>query len=234
MWKALATTLLILEMQNATADFHAWQINEVYSNADGSVQFIEMTCDQSGETALGGQRLYCSRAGQTNVFTVPTDLSGETRNKRLLFATPGFGTLPGGIQPNYTVPRNFVFLPNGRVNWANVDTVTYTNLPKNGVASLVRSGSSLVPAAANSPRNFAGHAGSIVPVRISSSSHVGNRFLLSFNTATGKSYSVEFKNALTNSGWQTLITVNGNGSAKTVTNNNIGSIDERFYRLRAQ
>jgi hypothetical protein len=213
------------------ANFHAWQVAEIYSNADGTVQFVELFCDDSGETELSGQRLYCSKGSQTNSFTFPGNLSGETLNKRLLLATAGFGSLPGGVPPNYILPANFVFLGSGKINYANIDALNYSNLPTNGVRSLVRSGASFVTAT-NSPRNFAGQSGSIVPVRILSGVRSGTNFLISFATATGKNYTVQYKGALTNTAWQNGATVTGSGAIKTVTNTATAS--ERFHRLRAQ
>ena len=44
-----ATALIALLAQNCPAAFHEWDIAELYSNEDGSVQFIEMF------TPFGGQ-----------------------------------------------------------------------------------------------------------------------------------------------------------------------------------
>lgn len=223
--------VLLLAVGRLQASFHHWQINEIYSSADGKVQFIELTCPESGENEVGGQRLYCRRGLQTNVFIVPADLTGSTLNKRLLFATPGFVFQPGAITPNYTLPANFLFLGNGTVNFANVDSRAYSNLPTNGRLSFVRSGSQFA-LTTNSPQNFAGQSGSIVPVRISRPTRSGTNVLISFATATGKTYTVEFKNALTTPpAWQTLVTLTGNGQTRTVTNGL--SATRRFYRLRA-
>lgn len=223
---------LFLTVDPLSADFHAWEIVEIHSNADGSVQFIELTCDENGEGELAGQRFVCSKGSLTNAFTFPSDISGSTLNKRLLLATAGFGSLPGGVTPNYVVPTNFLFLGHGRLNYANVDALTYTNLPADGVRSLNRTGNSFV-SATNSPRNLAGQSGSIVPVRILQGVLSGPDFLIKFATASSKNYTVEFKGALTDSVWQAAATVAGNGAIKTVTNNTAAA-SQRVYRLRAQ
>jgi hypothetical protein len=213
------------------ASFHAWNIAEIYSNADGKVQFVELTCPESGENSLAGQRLYCKQGSRTNVFVFPSNVTGETLNKRLLLATANFAAQPGAVAPNYTLPNNFLFFTNGKVNFANVDNLAYTNLPTDGRRSLVRSANTFV-LATNSPQNFAGHAGSIVPVRILRGVRSGTNILISFATATGKTYTVEFKAAPTTPpAWQTLATVSGNGKTRTVTNS-LGAA-RRFYRLRA-
>ena len=230
--KVKVMLVLLVGAGRLEASFHHWAINEIYSNADGRVQFVELTCPESGENEVGGQRLFCRRGTQTNVFVFPNDLPGSTLNKRLLLATAGFAAQPGAVTPNYTLPNNFLFLTNGTVNFANVDSLVYTNLPTDGRLSLVRSGSRFV-LATNSPQNYAGQSGSIVPVRITRGIHSGTNILISFATATGRTYTVEFKAALTTPpAWQTLVTVNGNGQTRTVTNS-LSAATRRFYRLRA-
>jgi hypothetical protein len=221
---------LALLVQFARADFHDWTIAEINSNADGSVQFIELSCPRSGEGFLGGERVWCTSGNRTNIFTFPSDLSGDTQDAKLLLATPGFAAQPGGIVPNYIIPTNFLILGSARLNYANVDILNYTNLPANGTASLVRSGSRFINAATNSPENFAGVRGSIVPVKIISAIRQGTNTSLTFATVSGRNYAVQFTDSLTGSAWQTLTTVAGNGSVRTVTNGVTAA--GRFYRLR--
>jgi len=225
-----AGVVLALVVQLARADFHDWTITEIYSNADGSVQFIELSCPNTGENFLGGERIWCTSANRTNIFIFLGDLSGDTEDAKLLLATPGFASLPGGIVPNYIIPTNFLILGSGRLNYANVDILNYTNLPTNGTASLVRSGSRFINAATNSPENFAGARGAIVPVKIISAILQGTNVSLSFATVAGRDYAVQFTSSLTNSAWQTLTTIAGNGSVRTVTNAVTAPV--RFYRLR--
>jgi hypothetical protein len=217
-------------VQVARADFHDWTIAEIYSNASGSVQFIELSCPKSGETFLGGERIWCMGGNRTNVFTFPSDLTGDTENAKLLLATPGFAALPGGIVPDYIIPTNFLIVGSARLNYANVDILNYTNLSTNGTASMIRSGSRLINAATNSPENFAGARGSIVPVEIISAFRQGTNTSLSFATVSGRNYMLQFTDSLTNSAWQTLTTIAGNGSVRSVTNSVIA--EGRFYRLR--
>jgi hypothetical protein len=60
---------------------------------------------------------------------------------------------------------------------------------------------------------------------------VGTNFMVSIQSEPGKTYSVQYLNAL-GSSWQTLATVPGNGSVITVTNAALGAA--RFYRLVEQ
>ena len=41
----------------AQAAFHLWTIRELYSDASGSLQFIELFCPANGQTVLGGQSI---------------------------------------------------------------------------------------------------------------------------------------------------------------------------------
>jgi hypothetical protein len=61
----------------------------------------------------------------------------------------------------------------------------------------------------------------------------GGSFLLSFNTATGFTYVVQYKVSLLDQTWQTLPSVVGDGSLKTVTNS-FPTDSQRFYRLSVQ
>jgi hypothetical protein len=61
---------------------------------------------------------------------------------------------------------------------------------------------------------------------------VGTNFLVSIQSEPGKTYIVQYLNAL-GSSWQDLITVAGNGSVITVTNAALG-VTQRFYRLVEQ
>src|SRR5881409_3923726 len=79
-----------LLVSQAEASFHLWRINEIYSNADGSVQFIEFVTSSSGQQFLAGHSLTSSDASGATIktFTFPSNLSGDTANHSFLVATP--------------------------------------------------------------------------------------------------------------------------------------------------
>lgn len=60
---------------------------------------------------------------------------------------------------------------------------------------------------------------------------VGTNFLISIQSEPGKTYTVQYLNAL-GSSWQSLSPVTGNGNVITVTNAALGAA--RFYRLVEQ
>jgi PKD repeat protein/subtilisin family serine protease len=61
----------------------------------------------------------------------------------------------------------------------------------------------------------------------------GTNFIFSFNTVSGVSYSVEYKDDLMDSFWQPLQIVNGDGSAVSITNS-IPEATQRFFHVIAQ
>ena len=143
----------------ASASFHTFQINELYSNASGSVQFIELLegFGVNGQQFLSGHKLSATQGSTTRTFTFPTDLpSSATAGKHVLIATPAFASL-GIVTPDFIVPAGFLFTHGATVDYAGVDSVTYSALPVDGVSSLSRSGTTGV----NSPTNFAGESGTI-------------------------------------------------------------------------
>ncbi|HSU55913.1 MAG TPA: hypothetical protein VLT36_17790, partial [Candidatus Dormibacteraeota bacterium] len=69
------------------------------------------------------------------------------------------------------------------------------------------------------------------PVTLSASLSPGN-IVLSFPTETGLTYSVYYKNNLTDANWTFLTSVSGTGSVRTVIDPRAG--DKKFYRLQIQ
>lgn len=152
--------------------FHLWVIKEIFSNHDGSVQFVELFTTAPNETALTGHSLVATSDGVVKTFTLDHAVTGSTANKHLLFATVGFGSLTGGVAPDYfPLPNNFIN-PDAAtisIDWAHgFDIATFAGslLPKDGVNSLtdsnlIFSGADVFVAGVNSPTNFAGAAGSV-------------------------------------------------------------------------
>lgn len=84
-------------------------IQEVYSNANGTVQFVEFYTTGFSELFLTGVQLQLQVSGTpVNSFTFPSDLPGDTTADRtFLAATANFITLYG-ITPDYIIPPNFL------------------------------------------------------------------------------------------------------------------------------
>ena len=138
--------------------FHEYRISELYSSADGTIQFIELANGPAnGESFWQGQSISASQDGVSRSFTFPGNLpSGFTANTTVLVATQGFADL-GVVAPDFIVPSGFLFVDGGTVNFANVDLVSYGPLPADGSHSLDRDGNIVT----DSPRNFAGTTGTV-------------------------------------------------------------------------
>ena len=52
-----ALFLGLFSHQHSLASFHLWDIVEIFSSADGTIQFIELSTTSSGEQGLGGQAI---------------------------------------------------------------------------------------------------------------------------------------------------------------------------------
>ncbi len=146
----------------AQAAFHLFTMNELYSNADGTVQFVELTALAGGQQFVAGHPISACGTGPGHVFTITADLPGDTAGRKFLIGTQGFAAL-GVVAPDVVVPNGFFYAPGGVVDWAGADTWSYANLPTDGELSLNRDGST----GPNSPTNFAGQTGHVslsVPV----------------------------------------------------------------------
>ena len=142
------------------AGAHSWRVVEVFSNADGTVQFIELQecCGSPNEIGLGSA--YVTSTSTGNQFDFNTTLpAGSTANASLLLGTAAFAALPGAPAPDFVIPDNFVDTTADSVEYFvyPAGTLTYTNLPNDGINSVSSDGTTGV----NSPTNFAGESGSV-------------------------------------------------------------------------
>ena len=145
--------LVLLAALPARATFHLWSIAELFSSADGKVQFIEFEALEGGQQFLSGHNLVSG----TKTYNFTSNLPGDTSGRRFLVGTTSFAAL-GVVQPDYVVPDNFLSVSGGTLVFAGgADNWTYPALPANGTLSLLRDGSTAV----NSPRNFANATGSV-------------------------------------------------------------------------
>jgi len=151
----LATVFGLFVAATAQAGHHLWVFTEMYSNASGSVQFVEMFTAANSEQGVGPFTI----TSTTHTFNFVTNLpTATTANTWILCATSGFGSLPGGVTPDYIIPGTFFPTGGGTLNYASgVQTWAYGVVPTDGYHSLLRNGSTAV----NSPQNFAGQIGQI-------------------------------------------------------------------------
>jgi len=155
--RALPLPALLALALPARADNHNWEIAEVFSSADGTVQFIELFNPDKDEQNLTGMTLTTASG---SFFSFPSNLpSSATENKRVLIATAAFAAIPGMPTPNYTIPSGFLRRTGDTLTYNSTpDSLVFGALPVDGVTSLNGSGAQGV----NSPTNFAGASGSLV------------------------------------------------------------------------
>jgi hypothetical protein len=143
-----------------SASFHTFQVNELYTNADGTIQFIELheAFGANDEQFLSGHMISATQGATTHSFTFLNDLpNANTAGAHVLIATPAFAQL-SIVTPDYIMPAGFLFVAGAStVDYAGVDALTYPPLPTDGVRSLNRDGTTGI----NSPTNFAGQSGTI-------------------------------------------------------------------------
>ncbi|MBI1775268.1 MAG: hypothetical protein HYR63_07975 [Proteobacteria bacterium] len=143
----------------ARASFHTFQIVELFSNADGTVQFVKLreAFGYSGQNFLSGISLTSTSAAGRKVLTFPSNLpSFATAGKSVLIATQAFANL-GLVVPDYVFPAGFLSTAGGTLDYGSVDVVTYSALPIDGCQSVGRTG---VKSAAT-PASFSGGASTL-------------------------------------------------------------------------
>jgi hypothetical protein len=140
------------------AAFHLWDIKEIYSNHDGSVQFIELFSSSSGQQFLEGHEI----RSNSHIFEFPNNSPAPTNNRHLLLATTSYAALSGVPTANYTIPDQFFDPLGDRINFAGGFSVRqFTSAPTDGVTSLNYTAGGTLSMAVNSPTNFAGATGSL-------------------------------------------------------------------------
>jgi len=161
---------LALAASVASADFHTYKIEQIYSNASGTVQFIVLHESLGGdsENFWAGKVLTSTHLGTTKTYTFGSNLAGAmcdyyygcsgggTANSRVLVATKGFADLHL-ITPDFVVPDGFLAVDGGTISYAGVDTVPYPSLPTDGVHAIDRNGTAIQ----NLATNFAGQSASV-------------------------------------------------------------------------
>lgn len=157
---AVLTVLILIVPRTGFGAAHSWDITEVFSNADGTVQFVELQEQFGSPSELGmpGQFLMSN----AHMFTIGGSTPFPTANKHYLIATAAFAALPGAPTPDVIIAPGFVPFINtagDSIQYVPYDTVSFIagELPTDGVNSLFDDGSTGV----NSPTNYAGETGSV-------------------------------------------------------------------------
>src|SRR5262245_23492836 len=163
---ALVVAAILVHASVASAGHHQWIISELFSNADGTVQFVELLGTANNEQGVGPfsvNTLGPEGATPTAASLSPNLPSPNTAGAYMLLGTAGYATLAaqqGAPAPDRTLPNNFLEIAADRVRYAGLagtDRV-YANIPTGGIDSLDYENPS---GTVNTPENFAGQTGSI-------------------------------------------------------------------------
>jgi hypothetical protein len=141
------------------ASIHTWDVNEVFSNADGTIQFVELFESGGGALETGvGQNGVISSDTQTVGPFGQGSVVAPTSFKNYLIATQSFADLPGAPTPDVIIPPGSI--PFFNTTGDTIDFVVYDSwlfglVPTNGTDSLDR----LARVGPNTPTNYAGVTG---------------------------------------------------------------------------
>ncbi len=193
---ALATVSFIFPA-TLRASQHLWDIQEVFTTADGSIQFIEFFTASSGQQFLNNFTLTEMNGANTlSTFTFPNDLplnsplaghpntASTTANQTFLVATANFQAL-FGIVPDYIIPAGFLTSGAGNVldfNVSPLESLSLSNLPTDGFQSLNGLSGDEDPShfsinSTATPKNFRGET-AVVPEPVTSATLILGTLLL--------------------------------------------------------
>jgi serralysin len=166
--RGLTLIVALALCDRAQAAFHIWNIAQVYSNSSGTLQFIEMFTTAGGQQFVNGQSITVNNTANTlhNMFNIPSSpnySSIDSANHFLLFGTAGLQAA-GGPAPDFIIPNGFLFTAGGSINFFGTSGTTnglsYPALPTDGIHALTYNNG---PQVVNSPRNYSGQTGQVVP-----------------------------------------------------------------------
>jgi hypothetical protein len=153
----MTVSFWIISSFSSNAQLAGWTIAEIYSSANGSVQFIELsTQPAAGGLLSAGYQFNSQNSSATQSHSYATGVSQFSGGgfQYLLFANSGFTQLPGAITPDYIIPNNFLFSPAGNLNVQTISdqfgsSLSYSDLPTDGLHGLNASGSVVLTIAEN-------------------------------------------------------------------------------------
>ncbi len=188
-----AAVALALSMSGeALAGAHTWRVSEIFSSADGQIQFVELVEINGGNGEVMAGTHHITTLANDQLYT--GNLTPPTGFHHLLFGTDAYNALPGAPPRDRSIPANFFAVAGpDTVTYVPYDSVSYIagGLPTDGVTSLDTNG---LPVA-NSPTNYAGTTGSIdasppCPSDINKDGTVGINDLLDLLAGWGSPYTI--------------------------------------------
>ncbi len=151
---SLAVLAVSCLLANPIYAFDAWRIDEIFSSADGTVQYIKLSTSTENQQNLSGRviRTLDANGNPGETYTFATNLTGQTANRSVLLGTTAF-VAASGLAVDYPLPTGFIRTEGGIVELIGAHSFSYQReqLPRNGAQALRADGS----VAAANPRNFA-------------------------------------------------------------------------------
>lgn len=146
----------------ASAGIHTWDVREVYSNATGTIQFIELIDNGTGGAEFGVGNGSLTSGAKSHAWTNGA-VTGPTNGRSYLIASATFAALPGAPVPDVIIPvaKMPFFNPAGdTITFAGgIDAWTFGAVPTDNVSSLDR----VSGIGTKTPKNYAGLSASAVP-----------------------------------------------------------------------
>ena len=148
----------------ALAGSHTWESWAVFTDATGTVQFVEIKETHGGvaEVGLGGHTMISHPSGNSSPMN---SVTGNTAFTYYLLGTAAYAALPGAPPLDKIIPTSFVVPASDtsmEYSFTNTATWSLGSLPIDGVNMLTRN-TSLGPlvSAGNVATNFAGVTGCV-------------------------------------------------------------------------
>lgn len=154
---ALSSTLVLfalLAASIASAGIHTWDVREVFSNASGTIQYVELFDAGTGgfETGVSGGTI--SSGTQTHTWSSPA-VAPPTNGKSYLIASATFAALPGAPTPDAIIPVGkmpFFNVLGDTVSFGPYDSFVFGAVPTDGINSLTDG----LGVGVATPKNYAG------------------------------------------------------------------------------
>ncbi len=155
LWRAGLAALLACTVAPVWSGSHTWVVNEIFSNPDGTIQYVELWTPSPNEAAIGGKSV-TSNANTSPGF--PANLPpNSTQDQYLLLGTSDFANLPGAPALDMpALPDNFFSINADELQWhiyvPSILSFGPGELPTDGIQSLDKDGNTTC----GTPTNFAG------------------------------------------------------------------------------
>ena len=147
--------VLALAVTQGVAAQSTHRITEVFSNQDGSIQFIRLTemAGLDARNAFAGLAITVTSAAGTRRWVFPSALPSDATSYRHVIVGvaptvpwPGLGDVPtiygfsgcciARAHPDFVLPANFLPTDGGTIDFAGIDRITYAALPIDGMSAL--------------------------------------------------------------------------------------------------